>query len=91
MTVLKLRAVDLDHGTRVSQECFRGGLDNSRFSRARRAQKQEIANRTPGSSHPSQMHLVYIHDLLNRFFLAHDELAQTAIEHCRFPPCFGRI
>ena len=72
MRMLEFGAIDLDAGARVAEHCFRHGLDDSRFARAGRSQKQEVPYRTSGRVQARQEHLIDFHDLFNRLILTDD-------------------
>src|ERR1700681_4958808 len=80
MTVLELRAIDLDHCTGVLQQRLSGSLYDPGFARPGRAQEQEIADGTPGGAHTGQMHLIDVYDLLNCLVLSDDHPAQVRFE-----------
>ena len=72
MAVLELRAIDLDHGARILHQRFGSRLDDPGLTGTGRPEKKEVADRPPGSAHPGQIHLIDIHDLLDRFVLTDD-------------------
>ena len=76
VAVLKFRTINLDHRARVAHQRFRGGLYRSRLTRSSWTQKEEIANRASGRGKSGEVHLVDVHDLLDSFVLANDELQQ---------------
>ena len=65
MAVLKFRAVDLDYRARIANQRLRGCFHDTRLARSRWPQKQEVPNGTSRGRHPSQVHLINIHDLLD--------------------------
>src|SRR5947209_733743 len=83
MAVLKLRAIDLDYGSRIVQQRLGGGLHDASFSGAGRAEKQKIPNRPPNRGHPGQVRLISLDDLMNGFVLSHDEVAELVLQILR--------
>ena len=43
-----------------------------------RSEKKEVADRTSGTRHPGQKHLVNVYDLIDRLILTDDALVQIA-------------
>src|SRR6266566_260766 len=80
MAVLKLRAIDLDYGSRIVQQRLGGGLDNPGFSGAGRAKKQKVPNRPPNRGQPGQVRLISRDYLVNCFVLSHDEVTEFVLQ-----------
>src|SRR5262249_1876116 len=83
MAMLELRAVDLDHRSRVSCQGFGSSFHQSRFSGSGWSQEQEIANRPARANHARQVRLVDVDNLLNRFILTHNLAAKTGLKILR--------
>ena len=56
--VLELRAVDFDHGSRISEQNFRSRFHHSRLARARGPEEQQVPDRPSGRAHAGAKHLV---------------------------------
>src|SRR5882672_10365832 len=67
MAVLKLRAIDLDYGSRIVQQRFGCRLHDASLSGARRAEKQKVPNRPPNRGQPGQVRLISLDYLVNGF------------------------
>src|SRR5437868_1992752 len=80
MRVLKLGAIHLDAGAGVAKQRLSHRFDNSRLTGARRPEKQEIANRAPGSVEAGEEHLVDLDHLFDGGILANDFSAKRAIK-----------
>src|SRR5437763_15219500 len=91
MAVLKFRAIDFDHCPGVFHQALGGRFHDASLARSSRPEKQEVPNGTPGRSHTREIHLIDIHDLLDRFMLSDDELAKVRIEPFRVSPGLCRI
>ena len=71
MAVLKLGAIDFDHGSRIVQQRLRSGLYNAGLSGAGRTQEQKVSIRPAGDMPSSESGKP--HDLVNRFLLSNDK------------------
>src|ERR1700722_14300175 len=83
MRMLKLRAIDLNHRSRVAKQYFSGGLDDARLARTGWTEEQQIDHRPSGRVQSSAEHLVQIHQGLHALFLADDLRAQGAFKIAR--------
>src|SRR5260370_19332171 len=70
MAVLKLRAIDLDYGSRVLQQRLGGPLDNASFSRAGTPQEETISYRPSYPRQSRHRRLISPHDLVDCVTLA---------------------
>src|SRR5215471_10967106 len=80
MAMLKLRAINLYHGARVAYQAFRCRFHQPGLAGTSRAQEQEIAYRASRTVHSRQIHLVDVHDMIDRFILADDPLVQVRVQ-----------
>src|ERR1700680_3423467 len=83
MAVLKLRAIDLDHRSRILQKGLGGCLHDASFSGARRAQEQKVSDRPTDRGQSRHVSLVSPHDLVNCFLLSNDEVAKLVLQIIR--------
>src|ERR1700720_3002746 len=67
--MLKLRAVDLDHRARVSEQDLRRRFHDTRFARARRSEEQQVPHWPSGRAHSGAEHLVQVHERTDSLFL----------------------
>ena len=88
VAVLKLRAVDLDHGAGIAHQALRRGFHQPRFAGARRSKKQEVANRPAGTGHARQVRLIDVDDLIDRLILSDNAFAQIAVQFLGFADQF---
>src|SRR5450432_173165 len=91
MAVLEFGAIDLDDGARVAHEALRRGFDEPGFAGTGRSQEEQVADRPSGSAHSRQVSLIDADDLLYRFILADNALAQFRFQRLRFVPSLPRI
>jgi len=91
MTVLKLRAIDLDYGTRILKEGLGGCLYNAGFSGPRRPQEEKVSNRPAHRGQSRHVGLVSPHDLVNCIVLSNDETVELVLELLRRPSILGGI
>src|SRR5258705_306028 len=91
MTVLKLRAIDLDYGSRILQQGLGSRLNNPSFSGAGRSKEQKVSDRPADRAQPRQMSLISPHDLVNCFVLSNDEAAKFVLQVLRLPSRPGGI
>src|SRR5665213_3032104 len=87
MTVLKLGAVDFDHGAGIAHKRSRRRFDHARLTRAGWPKEQKVTDRTAGACHPRKKHLIDVHDLLDRFFLPNNSFAKIAVQFLRIVTC----
>src|SRR5689334_14027950 len=76
MTLLELRAVDLNNGTRISQETFRGRLYHSSLAGTGLPQEKETTNGPTSARHSGEERLVGVNDLLDGLVLTDYPLSQ---------------
>src|SRR6185369_15323582 len=91
MTVLELCAVYLDHCASIPHQALGGRFHQSSFPRSGRPHEQEVADWPAGARHARQVGLIDIYDLLNRFVLAYDSLAQARLQSFSFISSLRRI
>src|SRR5947209_4274881 len=91
MAVLKLRAINLDYGSRILQQRLGGCLDDASFSRARRPQEEEICDRPADGGQSRHVSLISPHDLVNCFVLSNNEVAELALQVLRLPSILRRV
>src|ERR1700676_5522847 len=91
MAMLELSAIDLDDSARILQQCFRGGFNDAGFTRSSRTQEKEVSDRTARCTHPREVHLIDVDDLLDRLILAHDHAAKTILKRDCFASGLTRI
>ena len=91
MAVLKLRAIDLDYGSRVLQQRLGGRLDNASFSRAGRPQEEKVSDRPADRRQSRHVSLISPHDLVNCFLLSNDEVTEFVHQIIRLPSRLGGI
>jgi hypothetical protein len=72
MTVLKLRAIDLDYSSRILQQGLGGCLDDASLSGAGRSQEKKVSDRPAGRRESRHVSLIRPHDLVNRRVLSND-------------------
>jgi hypothetical protein len=90
VTVLKLRTINFKDSARLARQRFGARFDDSRFSRAGGPEEQTVYYRTSNGSQSSQVRLVNIDNLLDRFVLTHDERAQILSSNfASVPVCVG--
>src|ERR1044071_6716537 len=80
VAVLELCAVNLDESAWIPEQNLRSGFHDSRFTRAGRSQKQQIADGPAGRRHSGQIGLVNVYDLLNAPLLADDFAPESPLE-----------
>ena len=85
MTVLELRAIDLDHRARCTQQRLRHGFNQPGLTGPRGTKEQEVPDRPARTRHPGQPGLVDAHDLIDGVILANDATVQTAAQF----PCIA--
>src|SRR4051812_17692940 len=91
MAVLKLSAIDLDHRARILEQSFGGRFDDSRLTRAGGPQEKKVADRAARSTHPREVHLVDVDNLLDGLVLTDNHPAQITFEGDCVPPRLCRI
>src|ERR1700680_2470453 len=85
MTMLKLRTIDLDYCSRTFQQGLGGCLHDPSLSRARWTKEERISDRPADRRQSRQVSLVSPHDLVNRFLLSNDEVAELVLQMFRLP------
>src|SRR5215467_11933372 len=80
MTVLELGAVDLDDGAGILDQRFGSRFDNAGLARTCGPKKEEVPDRTARCSHPREIHLIDVHDVLDRLVLANDEQLEASFQ-----------
>jgi hypothetical protein len=73
--MLEFAAIDLDHGSRISNETLGCRLYNPSLSGTSRPEKKKIPNGPPGRIHARQMHLIDIDNLSDSLLLTYYQLA----------------
>src|SRR5215472_6095046 len=91
MRVLKLRTVHLDDRPRIAKQNLRCRFHDARLARTGRAQKQQIAHRTPRRVQPRAKYLVQIHQRLHALFLPYHLRPQRGLKLQRVRAAFFRI
>src|SRR5580693_10285578 len=91
VAMLELRAIDLDHRARVLQHRLSRGFHDASLAGPGWPEEQEVSDGTSRRSHPCEIHLIDVHDLLNRLILADNQAAQTYFQRFSFSPRSGRI
>ena len=91
MAVLELGAIDLDDRARILDQRFGCRFDDAGLAGSGRPQEKEVADRSSGSAHPGQIHLINIYDLLDRLVLADDVAVERLFQIFRFSPGLCRI
>src|SRR4051794_985718 len=91
MAVLKLRAIDFDNRARILDECFSCRLNDTSLAASRGPEEKEVTDRSSGSAHPGQIHLIDVNDLLDRLFLTDYIAMKRLFEVFRIPPGPGRV
>src|SRR6185295_66591 len=77
MAVLELRAVNLDHGARIAHQALRRCFHQPGLTRAGWPQEQKVADWTGWRTHPGQVHLIDVDDLVDGLILPDNPLAQV--------------
>jgi hypothetical protein len=86
VTVLELRAVDLEYGARIVSQGFGGCLKDSCFARTRGSEEQKVSNRASGGDQPTQVRLIDTDNLLDCFVLTDDERTELRFERFASEP-----
>src|SRR5712692_10191767 len=93
MAVLKLRAVNFNHGARVAYQALRRRFYQPRLAGTGRAEEQEVPDGTSRPVHSRQIHLVDVNDVIDCFVLPYDPLVQVSVQFfgvltslCRIEP-----
>src|SRR6266853_6374762 len=80
MTVLKLAAIDLNEGARVSEQGLRGRLHCTCLPGTRRPEEQEVSNRSAIWRKPGEISLISPNDLVDCLFLPYDEAMKFCLK-----------
>jgi hypothetical protein len=91
MAVLKLGAIDFDHGTRVLQQGLGRRLDNASLSRTRWPQEEKVSDRPAGRRQARHVSLISPHDPVNCFILSNDEAVELVLQFLRLPSRPGGV
>src|SRR5437899_4705769 len=91
MTVLKLRAIDLDYCARIVQQGLGGYLYDASLSGSGRTQEQKVSDRPAGRRQSRHVSLICPHDLVNCFVLSNDEVAEIVLQVLRRPTVLSGI
>ena len=86
MTVLKLAAIDLNEGARISEQGLRGRLHRACLPRTRRPEEQEVSNRAAIRRKRGEISLISPNDLVNCLFLPYDEAMRFCLKFLAFFP-----
>jgi hypothetical protein len=78
--VLKLRAIDLDDGVRVSKENLRCGFDHPCFAGTSRSQEKERSKRFVALVHSGEEQLIQIAHTANGILLTDNERRKPFVE-----------
>src|SRR5579884_3333557 len=91
VAVLEFGTIDLDACSGISEECLGNCLNNASFPRARRPQKEEIADGASRWIETCQKHLVDFRHFLDRVFLTNDPSAEISFKFFSFRPTAGWV
>src|SRR5438270_13639030 len=80
VTVLKLRAIDLDAGALFAEERLGNRFYNASLARSRGSKKEKVSDRTIRRIQSRQKHLVNLSHFLNCVVLTDDPATQIALE-----------
>src|ERR1700690_3336203 len=80
MRMLELRAIYFDNRARIPEQNLCCRLHDSRFSRAGRAEEQEVTNRTPRRVQPRTENLIQVDERLYPLRLADNLCAKRAFK-----------
>ena len=85
MTMLELRAVDLDDGAGIAEQCFGRCLYQSSLAGTRGPQQKEVCEGTTRRRKTCQINLVNPRQLTNGTVLSYDSSAQASRGNLRMP------
>src|SRR5208282_2772819 len=80
MRVLEFRAIHLNHRARISKQDLCGRFHDSRLSRTRRTEEQQVPHRSSGRVQSRAEHLIQVYECLNPFRLSDDLRAQRSFK-----------